>query len=101
MPIKVKIVPNGALPIAICDYCGERIEDARAATYEWDGGTYESDSLCEVFLLHGNCSPAHEKAHGSRLDSMPLIDLLPFLAYNLQVDLESAQRHADMISRLG
>ncbi len=100
VPIQILIVPNGAAPVAICDHCGKRIEDAAEGNYEWDGNEDEEGALRPVFLLHKDCSQAHEAAYGALLDSMELIDLLPYLAHNLKLNWEGAQRHANSMSQL-
>jgi hypothetical protein len=99
MPIKIMLTEKGAGPVIVCDYCGERIERALDANYEWDGEPQIAGDLREVYLVHKKCSEANERKVGSLLDSNELHIMLPYLADNLKVNWEAARKHADEMSQ--
>ncbi len=98
--IRIENTATGAGPVIICDYCGERITDARDGNYEWADVTGAPGQRMAVYFLHKRCSAAHEAARGIVLDSMELTVLLPYLAHNLDLDWDEASRHAETLSAL-
>jgi hypothetical protein len=100
LAIRIENTTTGAGPVIICDYCGERITDARDGNYEWADVTGAPGQRMAVYFLHKRCSAAHEALHGIVLDSMELTVLLPYLAHNLHLDWDEATHHAETLSAL-
>ncbi len=99
MPVKVFRTERGAGPVIVCDYCGERIENAKEANYEWDDDGLRPGEITVAFLLHKKCARQHQVEFGKHLDSMEMNVMLPYLAHNLMVDWDDAQRHAEFMSQ--
>lgn len=89
---------GGAGPVVVCDFCGERIERASEANYEWYAGDHTPGVLHDVYFLHKKCVRSHEQKVGKQLDSMEMNVLPPYLVDNLQVDWEESKKHAEMMS---
>jgi len=98
--IRIENTATGAGPVIICDYCGERIRDARDGNYEWADVTGAPGQRMAVYFLHKRCSAAHEALHGIVLDSMELTVLLPYLAHNLRLNWYEATHRAETMSAL-
>lgn len=99
MPIKMMQTGRGAGPVVICDYCGECVERAKEANYEWVTEDYTPGSLSNTYFLHKRCSQAHEQMMETHLSSDEMLLLVPFLKDNLDVDLEDAQKLAEFVSQ--
>jgi hypothetical protein len=103
MPLMIEMTEWGAGPIVVCDHCGEPIEDAGDGNYQWLAETEHDRVRRYLFFTHKGCCDEFEATRGGAAAwyAMELIDLLPFLARNLNLDWGEAEAHADLMRWLG
>ena len=85
MAITLIRLKNSYCPVAICDVCGQPIEDATAGYVVWDEGR-------ELQLIHRIGCDDH-----TRMMSMSLNDFLFDLLFNLKYDVVEAGKHKEML----
>jgi hypothetical protein len=93
MPIVIRTWGEVAYPVVVCNHCGKRIESASDGNYQWPLGV----PVAEASFTHKRCSLAFEHARpsGHPWAAMEL-DVLPaFLAANLRIDPDEAERRAE------
>jgi len=97
MPLRIDVTTVGAVPIVVCDECGERIADARDGNYQWLAETEHGALRRHVFFTHKRCCHDFEQGRGGAAAwyAMELVDLLPHLAESLNVDRDEAPGRAD------
>ena len=89
-------------PVVVCDWCGQRIEEARQGNYEWEVDEHGLPATGEIFFTHKQCCLAFEEAHGGRSHWFASeLSVLPvYLSRNLKVDREEAERRAELLSSI-
>jgi hypothetical protein len=96
MPLVILHEEGRACPTLICDACGQKIETARAGSYQWDfldGGP--------VFFVHKACHQRLEARHERHMGWCELEALLVYLRNSLGVDMKQAEKTAAFLSRTG
>jgi hypothetical protein len=98
--LKIIVVRDLNCPVITCDFCGEIIEDAEGGNYEWEVDEHGQPVTGEIFFTHkGRCFLAFEEERGgsSCWYTGGLEVLFVYLVHNLKVDLEEAERRADLL----
>lgn len=93
MPIKITLEKNLYVPLVFCDHCGQQIEDAGKANYEWlvgEGGT-PVDGV--IHFVHKECCRAFEASHSGQGSWYwgGLSNLMVYLIHNLKVNYAKAR----------
>lgn len=99
--LKIEVDKSGSYcPMAYCDYCDQRIETAHDGMYAFKS----QDATQELKLLHKHqCFDAVKRGverDGETLCWTPLEALFVYLAHNLKVDADDAERAARMFEAL-
>jgi len=102
MPLRIIERGRHSVPVVICDYCGEEIKTADDGNYQWKGATSAKSPPAEVYFTHKKCCHAFDESHPAGVSDAKELDvLLVFLANNLKVDWEAAQRRALWMDQMG
>jgi hypothetical protein len=103
MPISVRLVDDRwSCPVVVCDHCGLVIEDAKDGTTAWDPEIAESQIASPVFFVHKACFAEFKFGHPQEcVYTGELLDLLPRLVKNLQLDWDKAKRRVEYLAKNG
>ncbi len=85
-------------PAALCDQCGERIDEARQGNYVWNP---HADGTPEMLFTHKRCYGPWRSSNHTVDWYATSLDVLPvYLEGSLNVDREQAVRKATMLAFL-
>ena len=100
MPIRIIVINGLNCPVIVCDHCQHPIEKASDGNVHWFmGRTIPAEG---VHFLHKRCTYTFENAHGGRdlWRWMPLKAFPVYLARNMDLTIEDAERIADLAGSL-
>lgn len=98
MPIRMMVTENGAGPVLVCDYCGERIVDTDGVNCIWKDESYEPGTFSEVYIVHNQCDEPLQHRIGMMPNSTELDILFPQLVDNVNMDWEKAEKRAEEVA---
>ena len=96
MPMRMISDANGSVAAVFCDHCQQRIDTADEGNVEW-----RSLDVAEVEFTHKQCSDAFRSQKGDLTYHSMELSVFPLrLAYALDVDLDEAQDHLELLTGL-
>src|SRR5262245_14247475 len=66
MPIQVKIMEPGCVPVPVCDHCGQEIVFAEDGNQTWEVDGRGNPVGDRLFFTHKDCQAAFEDTHGGK-----------------------------------
>jgi hypothetical protein len=91
MPIKIQIMGTAAGPVAICDQCGKRIENASEGLYLWNLEERE-DNTMPLYVVHkGLCERLFDPGRQMAWETLQVLPT--FLGNNMNLDRKKAEKH--------
>jgi hypothetical protein len=102
MPLVMRIKGRRSCPVAVCDFCGQEIEDAKDGNCQWKMGEEEAGQGATLYFTHKKCCRAFEATNEAPLWGAQMLDhFLVFLANNTNLDWKKAEKGARVIASIG
>jgi hypothetical protein len=102
MPLVIRNVGSHDLPVIVCDYCGEQIQNAQEGNYQWRmRPDHPEANIHRIYFTHKKCCDAFETANHHEDDwwAAMELDCLPiYIGNNLELDWKAARWRADYFS---
>jgi hypothetical protein len=79
-------------PVAICDQCGQRIENATEGLYLWHLEEREDDDTMPIYVVHkGDCERQFDQGRQMAWETLQVLPT--FLGNNMNLDRKKAENH--------